>query len=502
MSERDIDELLRKSEELAESISSLHEEPVHGAADPVGEEVRQDNLEILGRAPAETPAYVSFSVTEDHMKAMGHFYPPVGSAEGLSMDAVTERLQERGISFGVDWEAVKEAVRRCNTDREEIHDVVVAKGRKPKSTVPAHIGLKKDLLRQGRQNRAARAEDEQIDYRSLSPFVIVGEGDVVARDIPESEGKNGSTVFGEEIPCATEERPRLKPGRNIRSEGGYYKADVDGRLEWGTDYFRVNQVLELKEGVDYKTGHIDFPGDVIIHKPVRDRFTVHAGGSVYCMETLDASEVVCGGDLVARRGIIGRNAGVVKVEGSVRAKYIENCYVEARGAVQVESGIVNSFVNSLDTVRTGKRGIVVGGRIYALHGLRAAQLGTSMGPKTEIYCGIDFTVSHRLKWVQDKSTEIAFQLQQVKTKLTQEPESRDRLLQAKQKLEEGLRKLQESAQQLVGKLDKDDTASVCATGDINTGVYIEISHVSYQVDRPRRKQCFKLDKRLGRVVPE
>lgn len=81
----------------------------------------------------------------------------------------------------------------------------------------------------------------------------------------------------------------------------------------------MNEVLEIDDDVDYKTGHINFPGDVIIRGEVKDGFKVHSRGSIFCAKTLDASEVISGKDLIVQQGIIGRNKGIIQVEGKLKA---------------------------------------------------------------------------------------------------------------------------------------------------------------------------------------
>ena len=332
--------------------------------------------------------------------------------------------------------------------------------------------------------------------------MIVEEGTVLARDIPRREGKPGYTVLGNELARKTITPPALQPGPNITKKGKYYLAAVDGRFEWSSTDFRVNRVLELRHEVDYSTGHIDFPGDVILHKAVRDRFRVHAEGSVLCMETLDASDVRCGGDLIAKRGIIGRNDATVVAGGDVETRYIENCRVSARGDVRVHVGIVNSKVNSLGSIRTGKDGIIVGGELCALAGVEARQIGSRMGTRTTVKCGIDFEAAERLEWVQEKSTEIVFRLQEVRNRIVQHPERVDRLAETKSRLEAALRRLQNSAFDLLSRIDKDESAAVRARGRLHAGVYVEICHVGYQTTYPLSDTTLKLNKFRGMIEAE
>ena len=500
MDEREIDELIRRSEEFVTSLEgSAATDSESGRS---GLDLFELDDAIAKHAEPVRPGYAAFQISDDEMTATGHFYPPEGTEAPIELEAVERQLEQLGVVYGIDREALQNAIWSCNSDGREVLDVPVARGSKPTDAMAAHIGLRKELTGRHRKNRKSPDSPGRIDYREQSPFVIVSEGTVLARDIPRREGKPGYTVLGTELPPKTITPRSWKPGPNVTRKGKYYRAAVDGRFEWSSSEFRVNKVLEVHHEVDYSTGHIDFPGDVILHKAVRDRFRVHAEGSVLCMETLDASDVRCGGDLIARRGIIGRNEATLFAGGDIETRYIENCRVSARGDVRANAGIVNSVVNSLGAIRTGKEGIIVGGELCALAGVEAQQIGSRMGTRTTIRCGVDFEAAERLARLQERSTEIVFRLQEVRNRIAQHPERAERLSGTKEKLETALQRLQDTAPELLNQLDKDESATVRARRRLHAGVYIEICHVGYQTTYPLPGAILKLNKFRGAIEVE
>lgn len=336
-----------------------------------------------------------------------------------------------------------------------------------------------------------------MDYRADSPFIIVKKGDVLARDKPALQGRPGYDVTGQQIPCSLKQVPSIVAGTNVRVDPPDYLAAIDGRLEWDDRQFQVNPVLEIQDDVDYRTGHIDFPGDVVLHGVVRDRFHVRAGRSVLCTKTLDASDVTCGGDLFARSGIIGRHQAAIRVKGSVRTKYVENCHVEAVGDLVVETGIVNSRVHTLGKLTLGRKGVIVGGHAYALEGVAAAQLGTATGPRTQIHCGVDYEVTHRLNLVQEKSVEISLQLHRVENRRRRNEIGDTEANDLVSRLEDAQARLLDAASRLVMKIDRNDEATVEITGIVHPGTYIEICNVGLEVNRLVRNVRFTLDKERG-----
>ncbi len=277
-------------------------------------------------------------------------------------------------------------------------------------------------------------------------------------------------------------------------------ADCDGRFLHKRDSFWVNEVLDILGDIDYQTGHIDFPADVHIRGEIKAGFRVHAGGSVYCAKTMDASEVRCAEDLTVGWGLIGRRAGKVKVGGQLRAKFVENCYVEAKGPVFVDVGILNSIVYSGDRVETGFKGVIAGGSVNAQNGIRSVQLGTRMGPRTELYCGTAYEVEQRLEWIRNRNLELAYKLKQVESHLKKPAQNRDQLLDIQRRIKEAIHRLNEAAQSLVFQLDRNEEAEVLVSGCVYPGVYVEICHVSFVVVRQLKNVRFHLDKDKGKIV--
>ena len=237
-----------------------------------------------------------------------------------------------------------------------------------------------------------------------------------------------------------------KPGKNTQIEEGIVVALCDGKFVASENSFWVSEVLEIQGDVDYSTGHIDFPGDVLIHGQIKQGFKVKAGGSLTCSKLIDVTEIACGGDLETGQGILGRMQGTVKVGGSVRAKFIENCYVEAGGDVFVSTGCLNSVINTLGAVSTGPKGVIIGGKLYAQKGVTAFQIGNSTGVHTEIHCGVDYIVQQKLTWIRDRNIALALKLKDVEGKLAsrQDPQ----LEELRDKLKAAMRRMNDSAKTL------------------------------------------------------
>ncbi|HUI70820.1 MAG TPA: flagellar assembly protein A, partial [Spirochaetia bacterium] len=275
---------------------------------------------------------VEVRVSEDRMTVVANFYPPLGTGKPIMLLEVREQLIARGLSFGIDWELVTSSIETCNESHKALANIEIAHGRLPVDEISSHIEIEPALLK---KESLDDPEALSVDFKALSSIQVVKKGDPLARVIPRVEGTAGIDVTGVAVAYGKSGATPVRAGKNTLTQGDAIVAGCDGKFVMGEDSFGVSEVLEIPGDVDYSTGHIDFPGDVVVLGQIKQGFKVKAGGSLTCARTIDASEISCGGDLVTEQGILGRSQSAVNVGGQVRAKYIENCTVEAAGDVFV-----------------------------------------------------------------------------------------------------------------------------------------------------------------------
>ena len=498
--DRAIENLIRGSEKLMQELIETGipaADAARLAADIEANIQREEMaaLDALDVLPSE--AGVDIAVSGDGMLARATFRPPSAGRPPLDLDDVRAALDRAKVIAGVEWDAIREAVLRCNTEQEVVADLVVARGSAPASAMPPLLVIARELRE---RRETADSPDGRVDFRELSPFTLVRKGDVLASRTPAREGRMGTTVHGTAIAYAKVSPPLLRPGQNTVDQAGNILAACDGRFQATSEEFWVDEVLAVKTDVDYHSGNIDFPGDVIIEGDVRDGFSVKAGKNIFCMKSIEACRIECGGDLVTNQGIIGRRQAVIRAGGILRARFIEGCYLEAAGSIHVQTSIMNSSIHTLDRVQMGERGIIVGGLVYAQDGVFAAQVGTDRSPRTEIHCGVDYAVEQKLVWIRDKTIALALKLKEVDARMKTSPEAAAKLATLHEKISKAVHQMNAAARGLVQKLDRNEKAEVSIRETVFPGTYIEICHVSHIVTRPMRCVTFRLDKGKGKII--
>jgi uncharacterized protein (DUF342 family) len=495
-----IGDLIRNAEKILDDLGEV-ESAVNDLSPDLAERVKvrhaKNELSSIDKEEAHAiDGSFDIRVTKSDMEAVADFLPPQGRGRPVEADDVKAALRAKGVEYGVMEDLIDKCLHRCNVQLEPVTGVVIARGDKPVNQRPAHLVVDEAL----KEPRAPLPEggEKRIDYREITSYVLVKKGDILARRVPEREGKFGMTVRGQFIHYRKEHVPPIKPGKNVelRKEGAV--ATCEGHFIVKGNIIQVNEILDVGGNVDYSTGNISFPGDIVIHGQIKDGFKVEAGGSVICRETLDASDVVCEGDLIIHRGMIGRKNGRAVVGGVVSTNFIENCYVEARGGIYVERGVLYSVLHTLDRIETGKRGVVIGGKVFAKNGVAAAQISNKMGIKTEVYCGIDFTVQQKLDWLREKQNDVALKYSEMEQRIGR-GETHPKLIDMRNQLKAALHSLNGSVKRLILDQRKNENAKVIVMGAIYPGTYIEICNASLVVPREMRYVSFALDRKSGKI---
>jgi uncharacterized protein (DUF342 family) len=457
-----------------------------------------ENPIIYIRQGEPKDGYAELVISPKGESAVATLYPPSPGGSFLTYPLFTEKLESLGIVHGVDHDAIQEAIFRTNTTHAPVKSVVVAASTQPVTEIPEHFVIRKDLLDRKPEidPNAAR-----VDWHSISAFSIVQLKEPIARRVPKVPGVAGVNVYGAEVSYPVRQmQPFSAGGGVIEHEKGLF-AGKSGRVSIDSKgVISIEEVLVLKKGVDFTTGNITFPGDVIVQGKIADGFKVYAGGSFVSSEVVDVTEIVCKKDMIVQAGIEGRSKGALRIGGNLSAKYIQNCRVAVRGDVVVSGSIMLSTVYSMGTIKMGDTGKLVGGECIVIGGVQALDIGNSRGTPTRIRCGTDFTVQQELDIANEQLKQLTLKIQKAEETMREAPT--DELKSLIESLSQRKAEIANRIPTYLPRIDRNDGAFVEVRGTIYPGVELEICHVPYPVTKPQRQVVFKLDKSRGMIIAE
>lgn len=438
---------------------------------------------------------------EDDLEARAEFIPPIGAGAPLTVERVLDFLKQLNILYGIQIEAIQQGISDCTLMKQPIKDVLIARGDPPFHEIMAYFEINPRLFMALPLIKA----NGQIDYREQSPFIIVKKDQALAQVRPKIEGRAGKNIHGISIPYKTIYPEGIIGGNNTRTDEKFILAEINGQFIQEDNIVHVQNCLTIEEGVGYATGNITFPGDVIINGPVSDGFKIYAEGSVTIKQTLDVTEVITKGDLMVSGGIIGEDRSIVKVDGSIKAKFIENCQVACGKTITVEREIINSTVFAMDRIELGEKSFIIGSEITSIHGIRAGNIGKIAGKSVKLHCGIDFTIQQEIERTNQQRQILMVKLekvQQVMALSAANPKKQAKLEELLNRIKKEQQQVENRLEALSGQLNVDEDTTVEVYGEIAPGTLIEICHIALFVPEPLRRVRIKLDKSLGKLIPQ
>ncbi len=324
-------------------------------------------------------ALLELDISLDKMKAVLKVYP---SLINSPIDFVTlERfLWKKGLKYGIKSEILSDVVKGS----PYYHEWLIAEG---KPSINGTDGSLKFYFETGGLDIKPKIlEDGRVDYYELDIIQVVEAGKTLVERIPPTMGEKGFNVLGEEIRPRPGRDVRLPVGANTEIVANKLVSTSKGHISYANHKVNIFQTYEVNGDVDFNTGNINFPGNVIIKGNVKNGFTVRAGGDVDISGNL-AGTVIIGGNLNVKKGII---QGRAEAEGNIYVRYIENGTAISKENIIVSEAIMHSTVRAGKklSVIGGKKGLIVGGYTSVKEDITAKNIGSPMGTNTVIEVGV------------------------------------------------------------------------------------------------------------------
>ncbi|MDR1913032.1 MAG: FapA family protein [Clostridiales bacterium] len=343
---------------------------------------------------------LNIETSNDKMVASVVFENTQGSdGERVSADEIREMAKKQGIVFGL-----RQDLEKIAAEYKPGGKYVIAEGRPPENGSNGTFKYHFDTDAKIPQPKIN--DDGTVDFHNLGSVLECKQGDVLVTIIPPISGKDGVNVFGEPVYCktASDREITLPVGENtvVSEDGTSLIATVDGHINKKRGKVSVRASLEISGDVSSATGDVVFSGEVVIKGSVRSGFKVKANKGVHILGVVEGADVESDGDIVIEGGARGGNKARILAGGSVTAKFLESCTVNAKVDISADSILHCSIHCGRCLNVKGKKGMLVGGNITVRDVINANSIGSPMSTPTEISVGYDPLLVHEYK---DKSEE-------------------------------------------------------------------------------------------------
>ncbi|MDD2715165.1 MAG: FapA family protein [Candidatus Wallbacteria bacterium] len=429
----------------------------------------------------------------------------------VSFEQVMDLIRENGVKVKLKENEIKEAISGNIYNKA----IVIAEGTPPKNGSDARIEYKfkpkKDKL------APSLRDDGGVDFKKLNLIDNIVKGEKIGEKIAATPGEPGQNLLGELVNAIPGRDIMLIPGKNVvlGADGLTLIAMIDGQVCFKKNVLNVMPVLTVAGDVDYASGDLDFAGNVVVKENILDGFTVSSKGDIDVGKTIGASYVEATGDIVVMGGILGKDKGEIKCGGSLFAKFIENCSIEAKEEVIVERAIMHSRVKAKRVIVTSSKGLIVGGEIQAEDEVEATAIGSTMATKTSIILGTSRELLQRMADLDKACKETVANLTKVNQavgmiqklkersgELNEENQNKlNKTLAIKKQLDVTMKEQDESKTKLDEQLESARGGKIKVQKVIYPGVTVTIGKSVLQVKEEIKSACLVYEEGYVKIKP-
>ena len=334
-------------------------------------------------AVAQVTPFFELKVSDDEHQAHVTVVKPI-QADDFTGENLKTFLKDNGIVYGI----LEQEIENIFSREKYGQPVLVAQG---KDVIDDKDGAIKYLFET--MAKAFMDDKGNIDYKELNLIQNVLQGEALAEIIPPVPGEMGYTVFGKEIPPKKGAAPSLPVGKNTKpnpNNPNVLISEIEGCVRLKGTTVEVDSLFVIKENVDYSTGNINFKGSIMINGDVKSGFKVNVRDDVQINGVLEDASVEAGGNVLLKKGFIGKGKGHIIARGTVNAKFCENEAITAEGDIHISDYAMNSRIQTRGHLFVkDKTGLILGGDSFAVKGIEAKVVGNKSYLPTRLSVGVD-----------------------------------------------------------------------------------------------------------------
>jgi uncharacterized protein (DUF342 family) len=456
---------------------------------------------------------VYVEISEDEMISYVKTTPASEGGCDVSYETYITTLKQNRVVYGI-----KEDFLRHFVDQPVYNEnVIIAEGVKPVDGRDAYMQY--NFETDDRKVRLREGSDGKIDFKELNIIQNVVENQPVAVRIPPEKGIPGWTVNGKMLDAKDGRDINLPLGANVHisEDGSTILASINGQVVMSNGLINIEPVYTVDNGVNLKSGNIDFRGTVMINGDVEDGFFIKADGNIEVNGSVGKADLDAEGDIIIHQGVNGKGEGRIHCGKSLWARFIQNANIQSGCMVVASDGIINSNIIADERIICqGKRASIMGGKLRAGEEINAKTLGNPTSG-TETVCEVGYDPKSkeemdRLQMEKDNANKLLedikrdimslTNLKQQKKTLPDDKETilqdlmtkRNQLITDLKKIDEELKKIQEYLNSLKAR------GRVSASQKIYPGVKIIIRDAREELHAEHKAATFILEAGIIRAI--
>jgi len=243
----------------------------------------------------------------------------------ISVADIAFILAEKSVVYGIDYDTIEEIVSK------EIYgqEFIIASAKPP---VMGSDAIVTEIIPIDPDVKPFLDENGNVDYKKWDNIRQIKQGDIICTRVPPTPGIPGTSIYGQPLSPSPGEDIALPGGMNTKIIDDETKlvAAIDGFLYRYGRNICVGNVYIIEGDIDFKSGNIEYFGDVLVKGNVNTGFSVIADGNISIDGFVEAAHVESKKNSIFLKGsVFGLNKTTLIAEKNITAENIQDAVVNA-----------------------------------------------------------------------------------------------------------------------------------------------------------------------------
>lgn len=297
----------------------------------------------------------------------------------ITLNDILFILSEKSVTYGIDYDIIGQILSQNFYGQEFIIATatmpVVGKNAVIKEVIPIDVNAKPFLN-----------EDGTADYKKWENIRQIKQNDIICIRIPPTPGIPGTSVFGTPLSPIHGEDRALPAGANTKEIDNKTKlvASIDGFLYRQGHDICVGGIYIVKEDVNFKTGNIEYYGDVLVRGNVNAGFSVKADGNISVEGAVEENTYIESkkGNIFVKGSVFGKNSTKIIAAKNLAVENIQDAEVKV-GKTFTANGLILNCQIETENLNMPNSGCIMGSIINFSGQLKCGSIGGKVGSVNE-----------------------------------------------------------------------------------------------------------------------
>jgi len=238
-------------------------------------------------------------------------------------------LAEKAVVYGINYELIEEILNTSAYGQE----FIIASAKPPIAGTDAIVT---EIIQIDPDAKPFLNEDGTADYKKWDNIRQVQKDEVICTRVPPTPGIPGTSVFGVPLSPTPGEDIGLPVGINTKAIDNETKlvATIHGFLYRQGRNICIGSIYIIKGDVNYKTGNIEYTGDVLIKGNVNTGFSVVADGNISIEGIVESAHIESKyGNVFLKSSVFGLNNASIIAYKNINAENIQDARIKAQNIV-------------------------------------------------------------------------------------------------------------------------------------------------------------------------